>query len=130
MAKNFAKRHLQSLRIKKLGESISEGMDIFLDQTQQWAKWSKTQITKDIYDHLWEDLPFSQTEKGKIESLPEMGSRLLLPDALQRETLDMWMMNSVLTQYTTHEVKSELRKLELEPKIAQVMENAYDRIIH
>lgn len=121
----FAKRHLQNLFLNNLGETISAGMGIFGEQINSWKKWTELPIDKDTYDHLWEVLPFSPAEKIKIEQLSEIGTGMVLPHALKTNSLDLWGLNSVLTQFATHEVKSELRRIDLETDIAKAMEMTY-----
>jgi len=125
----FSKRHLQNLFLNNLGETISGGLAIFGTQVDSWKNWASTQISKDIYDEIWDELPFSAAEKIKIEALPEIGTNLLLSNAVNSSSLDLWSLNSILTQWNTHEVKSELRRIDLEPVIARVMERTYSRAI-
>jgi hypothetical protein len=123
--KAFSKRHLQNLFLSELGETISGGLGIFGEQVDQWKLWADKKVNSVLYEGIWDELPFSKTERSKIEALPEIGTNLLLPTALKSKELDLWSLNSVLTQYATHEVKSELRRTDLEPMIARVMETAF-----
>lgn len=125
----FSKRHLQNLYLNDLGETISGGLAIFGTQVDSWKNWASTQISKDIYDEIWDELPFSAAEKIKIEALPEIGTNLLLSNAVNSSSLDLWTLNGILTQYSTHNVASELRRIDLEPVIARVMERTYSRAI-
>ena len=124
----YSKKHLQNLHIGELAHSINEGLSLFGTQAQLWKEWGNTKITQGMYDELWTSLPFSPAEKEKIEALPEIGTRLLIPVALKSNDLDLWSLNSVLTQFATHEVASELRRIDLEPKIARAMEMTYDKL--
>jgi len=126
--KSFAKRHLQNLYLADLSASITEGLEVFELQTNLWKEWSELKIPQKIYEELWADLPFSTAEKARIEVLPEIGTKLLLPEAVKSDDLNLWSLNSVLTQFATHEVKSELRKIDLEPMIAHSMENIYQKV--
>jgi hypothetical protein len=119
----FKKRHLVSLEPQKLAESITAGMSLFSEQVGLWKQWAEQLITPEYYDATWNNLPFSTAEKEKIENLHEEKTRLLLPDALKKEELTRWDFYNVLTQFVTHEVKSEIRKVELEPIITKVFEN-------
>lgn len=121
----FSKRHLQNLFLNNLGETISGGLAIFGTQVDSWKNWASLKIEKDVYDEIWEELPFSAAEKTRIEALPEIGTQMLLSHAVETSSLDLWSLNSVLTQFATHEVKSELRRIDLEPVIARVMEKVY-----
>jgi hypothetical protein len=124
--KQFAKRHLQNLFLEELGISIGEGLEVFDVQIGLWKKWAETKISQKFYEEIWSDLPFSLAEKAKIEVLPEIDTKMLISEALKSNDLNLWGLNSVLTQFATHEVSSELRRIQLEPEIAKSMELAYN----
>jgi hypothetical protein len=126
--KKFAKRHLQNLYLNELGNNISEGLELFGEQVNTWKSWTSLKIEKDLYETIWDELPFSKAERTKIEALPEIGTKLLLPEAIKQNDLSLWDLNSVLTQFSTHEVKSELRRIDLEPAIARAMEMISNQI--
>ena len=125
--KQFSKRHLQNLFIGELATNIGEGLDMFDVQIGLWKNWAKTKITLPAYEEIWEALPFSPAERIKIEALPEIGTKMIVSEALKSNELNMWNLNSVLTQFATHDVKSELRRIDLESEIAKVMEMAYSK---
>lgn len=127
--KSFAKRHLQNLFLNELGNNISEGMSLFGEQVNTWKKWVEMKIPPILYETIWDELPFSKAERGRIEEMPEIGTNLLLSKAAKDSSLDLWSLNSVLTQFATHQVKSELRRIELEPEIARVMDRTFDSIL-
>lgn len=126
--KQFAKKHLQNLFMAELATNIVEGLQIWNVQIDIWKKWADTKIAPKVYDEIWASLPFSPKEREKIEALPEIGTGLLLSEAIKSNDLNLWSFNSVLTQFATHEVKSELRRIDLEPEIAQAMDSIYDKI--
>lgn len=119
---SFAKRHLVSLNPKELSDNISVGMTKYSDQVGLWKKWAQKIIGKEQYDESWKTLPFSTAEREKIEKLPETQTRLLLPDALSKNELTLWDFFNVTTQFASHEVGSELRKIDLEEDITRAME--------
>lgn len=121
--KRFARRHLQKLFLDDLKMSILEGMSLFGIQVESWKRWAAIDLSQDVYDGAWKLLPFSEAEKEKIEVLRGIGDSLTLPDALKQKALTLWDMNNVLTQFATHEVKSDIRRIELEPAIARTMEH-------
>jgi hypothetical protein len=101
---------------------------VFGDQVDSWRKWTELQVPEEVYNNVWDELPFSKAEREKIEALPEIGTQKLLSHQLKTNDVDLWFFNSMLTQFATHEVKSEVRRIDLEPAIARVMENTYSRI--
>ena len=119
---SFKKRHLNSLDPNALTETITSGMLKFSEQTDLWKKWVNEQITGPQYEQLWTELPFSAPEKEKIEALPEAATKILLPVAMKANTLTKWGMFNVVTQYATHEISSELRRIEIQPAITAAFE--------
>jgi hypothetical protein len=128
MFKRFARRHLQSLIVSELGDTISEALPIFTEQAKLWKKWAHMKVPVLAYEEMWADLPFSPAQKEKIQLLPEIGTGLAIDGALKRGNLDLWTLNSILTQYATHELKSDLKMVEIEPVIAKVMEDTYEKL--
>lgn len=128
--RQFARKHLQTLNILDLEHTILEGLEIFGLQVDSWREWDQKVIDLQTYEGIWQMLPFSEKEKEKIEVLPEISSTNLttIKDAMDRKALTVWGMNSILTQYLTHEVKSDIRRIELEPEIAKVMELTYEKL--
>lgn len=118
----FAKRHMVSLEPASLTKSIQEGMINYSEQTGLWQKWANKKLTSEMYDTLWEALPFTPGEKEKIEALPEVATGLIFNDPIARKASSIWDFHSVLTQYITHEVKSEVRKTELESLVAKTFD--------
>jgi hypothetical protein len=124
-AYSYINRHVSSLDLNLMIDTIKEGLILFSEQSELWKKWAEAKISNEVYSEIWEALPFSPAEKGKMEELPETGSKLFLPAALQREELTLWDMHSVVTQFVTHNIESENRKADLEPQVAKVFDNVY-----
>lgn len=123
--KQFARKHLVSLQLDDLQGTIEEGLAGFQHQVLEWKKWSDTVIPLEMYEGVWQKLPFSKAEKEKIEVLPETGSKLTLKAALEQKALTVWDLNNVLAQFATHHLRSETRSIDLEPEIAREMETLY-----
>ena len=126
----FAKKHMQSLEPTMMVDSILKGMELYNAQVAQWKQWTKTKVPELIYTELWTALPFSEGEKEKIEKTVEMGSKNTLEDKKWRDQINLWDLHSVMTQYVTHEVKSEVRKNDLETDIARVFDHTFSRLTH
>lgn len=121
----FAKRHILSLDPEMLTKSIQDGMSVYSDQVGLWKEWAEKKLFADTYDAMWEALPFSEGEKEKIEKLPEVSSKLLLPDAIKSGEATVWDFHSVVTQWTTHNIASETRKADIESQITRVFETIH-----
>lgn len=119
---SFKKRHLTSLDPNILSESLKSAMPRFSEQKNIWSRWAEEKILPDTYADMWEALEFSAPEKEKIEAMKLDGSGIYLPEALKSGELTRWEFYNAATQYTTHNISSELRKIELGPKITKVFE--------
>lgn len=121
----FARRHLLNLNLSDLKNTIIGGFEVFGIQIDSWKSWANTAIGADVLKNMWEMLPFSPKEKEALEVLPEASTGLSISTSLAGKMLTLWDVNNVLTQYTTHEGKSAIRRIELEPVIAKIMGNTY-----
>lgn len=119
---SYKKRHLVSLDANILHKSLTDGMSRYSEQTSLWSRWAEQKVLPEVYDNMWEALPFSAPEKEKIENMKLMGSGIYLPAALKSGELTRWEFYNALTQYATHEIKSELRQVEIGPQITRVFE--------
>lgn len=122
---SFKKRHIWALNPADLRDAIGEGISHYVEQTDIWKRWANRVLEPAEYEELWTVLPFSENEKETMEALPEAGSQIVLPEALNRNELSLWDMHSVVTQFLTHEVAGEHRRVEIEPQVANAFHNFY-----
>jgi len=127
--KRFSRRHLVSLSLNDLGHTIDEGLGNFNNQIIEWKNWADQIVPLELYNGIWQHLPFSDHEKEKIEVLREIGSTKTIKEALPQKELTFWDLNNLLTQFVSHEIKSEIRKIDLEPEIARVIESTYHQAV-
>ncbi len=120
--KRFANRHIVSLDPESMVKSIQKGMALYSDQVGLWKKWAETKLNAATYEAVWEALPFSENEKEKIEKLPESATNLTLEEAKKKFDFTLWDFHNVVTQFATHEIKSEMRRHEIEPQIVRAFE--------
>lgn len=120
---SFKKRHLTSLDPQELAATLNNGLLKFSDQTDLWRRWANEKMIASEYETMWtEELPFSAPEREKIEALPETATKLLLPVALKSGELTRWDFYNVIQQYVTHEIRSELRQIEISPTVTKAFE--------
>jgi hypothetical protein len=122
---NYINRHISTLDLDSAINAMKETLIAFSEQNEIWKKWAETQIGQEVYDEIWDALPFSPNEKEKIEALPEAGTQILLPATLEREELTLWGFHNVVSQYVTHNIESEMRKADVEPHVAKTFNNIY-----
>jgi hypothetical protein len=121
----WRKRHVLSTNPADLRLSMTKGLENYSEQFGIWQKWAEALVNEGTYENVWVALPFSDKEKEVIEELPQEGTQLLLPEALRRDELSLWDFHSVITQFTTHSIESEMRRADLEPQVARVFHNTH-----
>ena len=122
----YVNRHISTLNLETAIKTMEEGLVAYSERTGLWKQWAEKQIEEQGYNEIWEALPFSEAERKKMEELPETGSQILLPVALASHSLTLWDMHSVVTQFVTHNIESEARKADLEPKVGRVFDRAFE----
>ncbi|MHA2264731.1 MAG: hypothetical protein ACXAEN_20240 [Candidatus Thorarchaeota archaeon] len=121
----WRKRHVLSTNAQDLRLSMTKGLENYSEQFGIWQKWAEALVAEGTYETVWEALPFSEKEKEVIEELPQEGTQLLLLEALRRNELSLWDFHSVVTQFTTHNIESEMRRADLEPRVARVFHDTF-----
>ena len=121
----WRKRHVLSTNAQDLRIQMTKGLENYSEQVGIWQKWAEAKVIEDTYENVWTALPFSDKERETIEELPQEGTQMLLPEALSRNELTLWDFHSVMTQFTTHSVESEMRRADLEPQVARVFHNTH-----
>lgn len=118
----FKRRHLVSMVPEELQVTLKNGLESFSDQTALWQQWTELKVLPPIYEAMWEELPFSKTEREKIENTKEIGTDMLLLPALRSNELTMWSAHNIFTQFATHDISSDIRRVEILPLIERVFE--------
>ena len=72
-------------------------------------------------DALWEQMPFSLNEVGKIKEMKLMGDNKTILQLVEGNTATVWDINRAATQYLTHEVKSSIRTLVDTEKVSNIL---------
>lgn len=117
---SIAAKHRQCLDIETQTSSIVEGLNGFGDQITEWRTWPKIKVTPPKVEEIMEALPFGTKHNEKILALPQMGSGITLEKLLRGSGVDLWNFHSIVTQFLTHEVESEMVKVEKEKEVAKV----------
>lgn len=120
----FKRRHLVSMVPEELQVTLKNGLESFSDQTALWQQWTELKVLPPIYEAMWEELPFSKTEREKIENTKEIGTDMLLLPALRSNELTMWSMFNCMTQFITHDIASDLRRITILPEITKVFDQS------
>jgi len=119
---NGKQKHRLSLDLNEHMEKMSLGMSKMSDQYLIWEGWAKIQFNKAQADTILEALPISEKQVEKILELPETGTGKVLKETLSKgKAVTGWDLNSVVTQYFTHEVNESASRVEKESAISEAM---------
>lgn len=123
VALSFKKKHRQNLEQSELLEDFSNGMAALEDQFLIWSGWVDKLITQTQTVELLERLPVSEKQGEKLLALPEVGTGRTLVERFDAgEKVNLWNVNSIVTQWMTHDVNLSSGRREREEKTALVME--------
>lgn len=114
-------RHIESLEIENLFNTLEVGMESYSTNQKLWSHWAETKLNLDTYIKVAKELPFSETEIEKIEKAPLMGEDVSFGKKKENKDATVWDLNNALTQYTSHDIRSDNRAVEVEEKIGRVM---------
>jgi len=116
------RKHLVSvLNVERLTDEIGERLENFSEQIGLWSSWAERKLSQLDYGVIAEDLPFSGPEKKKmVEEMNIIGMNTTVKSLIESNQLTAWDLHSAATQFATHEVRSEIRKIDLEGDIERV----------
>lgn len=119
---NGKQKHRLNLDLNEHMENMTLGMSKMSDQYLIWNGWAQIQLNKAQADTILEALPISEKQTEKILELPETGTGKTLKDTLSKgHSITGWDLNSVVTQYFTHEVDESVGRLNQEGAISEAM---------
>ena len=116
----YVKRHMPNLSIELMAGSLVKGMQAFAQETVVWKDWTERTLKTVEYDNIWDALPFSDKRREAIEGIAEEHSRKLLPESIADGSLSMWQFYNTVEQYLTHNVESEMVRIDASQKTADV----------
>ena len=125
----FRKKHRQDLSLDKMVEQLSTAMKTMDEEHEMWRSWAKLSIEKAQAEEILEALPISEKQTEKILLLEEIGTGLTL-DAMFKsgKPVTAWTMNSILTQWLTHEVKESAGRRDREEEFAFVLARNFEHL--
>jgi len=114
------KKHRLNLVTSEQLKSLPQGMAAFSEQVNVWQDWANKQMKAIEAEMLVDALPFGERHTADILALPEIGSGETLEDWLRNDSVNTYRLNSIVTQFLTHEIESEMVRTDKGQKVAQV----------
>lgn len=121
----LGKKHKSTLDIGTMINSLAPTFEKYSEQLEVWNTWGETVIPAPAAEDLILASGFGSKHQAEILALPEKSTG---------ETVEQWMQGSsgvnvmnlynVLTQFTTHEIESDLVRVKRGEQIAQAFETS------
>jgi hypothetical protein len=112
----YRKKHLGEFNSEELQNKLVDAIDLFEDQAGVWRQWRDVPALPSDYETMVGSLKLGKRAENQIGSLVETNSGLTLDD-MKIRTLDKWSLFNLVTQFITHEVKSESSRVNLEARL-------------
>lgn len=126
---HFRKKHRKDLFMEDMVAKLSTAMNTIEQEHEMWKMWAKLQIEKAQAEEILEALPISEKQTETILALPEVGTGITLESLFNSgKPVTAWTMNSILTQWLTHEVKDSSGRHEREEEFAFVLARNFEHL--
>ncbi len=116
------RKHTLMLDPKSIVDHLSEGLEKFSMQTGLWKEWADSVLIASDIDKILNDLHFGKKEAKALEQEIEIGSNMSI-DTMRKQAASKWLIYALVTQFITHRIKTEVRRVDLEKKVAKVFYN-------
>lgn len=125
----FRKKHRQDLTMDVMVERLAGAMKTMEQEHEMWKMWAKLEIEKAQAIEVLEALPISEKQTEKILQLEETGTGMTLEGIFKsNKPVTAWTLNSILTQWLTHEVKESSGRREREEDFAFVLARNFEHL--
>lgn len=117
-------KHLEGAISKvQLQNTIQNSLSNFSDLHKIWIGWAEKELSMIQVMEVVEELPFTEKEREALLMLPLINHGGTTITTLNNSNT-LWSINSAATQFVEHDIKSEIRKDEIELKIAKAISKA------
>jgi len=111
------KKHTKSLNTFYIQESLKKGLEDFSEQNKIWSSWVDQQIELSKAQRYISNMTFNKTETKELIKQTEVSSGLNIKDTVAY--VNLWLFYNIITQYLTHNIKSENRRRFLYQKLIE-----------
>jgi hypothetical protein len=117
----FAMKHTTNLDVEQSIKILVSGFDIYKEQVEIWKKWQKTIMDFKDFTNITTALKFSTKALEELGSVKETGTGITLGD-VEKGKVNRWLAFCLLTQFITHNVKSQLQRISYEQNLRRLMQ--------
>jgi hypothetical protein len=115
------RKHRLGMSIEGHMNMLKQGMEEFDAQKRVWQTWAELNPPAEVFTKFLEDeasKTFGARHMENILALPETGSGETLESWLSGDTVNVFDAYGIFTQYLTHEVESDLVRIDKGREIA------------
>ncbi|KKM24411.1 hypothetical protein LCGC14_1605330 [marine sediment metagenome] len=123
----ISKKHRQNLDTGTLVKEVSTYMDRFSEQVGIWDRWAQKKLTENGIGEIFEALEFSEKRIEEVKMLPMTGRSESMDSLSKKDDLTLWDVNSAITQFITHEIESDLVRIDMGEKTANVLQKSFEK---
>lgn len=125
----FRKRHMPDLYLEDVKVALETGMDKLKDQFIMWQGWGEKFAEVEWADKVIDGMQLNKKETRLLIEEKEVTTGNNIEDwklfqehgYAERMTMTWWIFFNIITQFITHRIASEVRKVELESRVRRAM---------
>ena len=116
---SYKKKHIQNLYLDDVKRALEGGLEQMQTQVTQWNSWQNIGIEKDEAEKIIDKMQLNGKEKEELINVKEVFSNISLGawltfKEITQVVITKWIFFNIITQYITHNIKHETRKVQLE----------------
>ena len=116
---SYKKKHTQDLYLKDVQRAMGGGLEQMEKQVKQWDTWRNETIEQDQVTKIFDKMQLNGKEKEALIKTKEVNTNISLDAwinfaSTNQEIITKWLFFNIVTQFITHEIKKETRKVQLE----------------
>jgi hypothetical protein len=129
----FKKRHLRSLDFEEAQSVLENGVEKIQQQAIEWKGWSNVQLSVKEVENTITALKLTNKEKELLMEEEEASTQLSIEDWMLFKELEMrpemvermnkWTFYNIITQFATHQINTELRRLQIQNAVTEIFYN-------
>jgi len=129
----FKKRHIKSLSLDEVDGILESGFDKLDKVAIEWKDWRKEKMEPKAVEDAVKQLALTTKEEALLLEEEEVSTQISVEDWLLFQELQMrkemwgvmtkWVFYNILTQFITHQINTEKRRMQLQSKVTDIFYN-------
>ena len=120
----YNSRHKGTLSLETSTNIVQQATIAFKKQTDIWNEWSKMALEATPFREIYEGLPFGEKHSKDILQLPIIQKEDCLANLVKAGQATLWDISLATSQFLTHEVESEMVRMDKGMRVAKHLQKA------